>query len=310
MGRSKRRGRRRGRGGRHSGPALQRLRRKAGDRRPLPNGPLLAGALAGAVIAGVLTAASGFDSGPVGCAAGSGCDAVAASRYASLLGVPTAVWGFAWYGLIAAVALTVRQARLHGQLALALSGVGVAVSIYLTGVSILELDALCSWCVASLVAISGCLGIAVVQEWHRVRGRAIARELGAVALAGVGIVLVLHLYFAGTRAGAEAAAEARALALHLKAVDARFYGASWCPLCGDQKELFGGAAKLLPYVECSPQGPRAPQAPECRAAAIETYPTWEIAGRRHERLLSLEELATLSGFAAESEEPRQGRRGR
>lgn len=32
---------------------------------------------------------------------------------------------------------------------------------------------------------------------------------------------------------------------------AKFYGAFWCPRCQAQKRKFGGAAKYLPYVECS-----------------------------------------------------------
>ena len=30
-----------------------------------------------------------------------------------------------------------------------------------------------------------------------------------------------------------------------------FYGAFWCPHCQRTKAMFGSAAKLLPYVECS-----------------------------------------------------------
>lgn len=45
------------------------------------------------------------------------------------------------------------------------------------------------------------------------------------------------------------------LARHLKAIGAKMYGAYWCPHCHDQKELFGKeAVKELPYVECAPDG--------------------------------------------------------
>ena len=72
--------------------------------------------------------------------------------------------------------------------------------------------------------------------------------------------------------------------------------ADWCPHCQDQKALFGGAAKRLPYIECSPGGQGSGQTAACRNAGINTYPTWEIGGRRYAEVLSAIRLAELSGF--------------
>ena len=54
-----------------------------------------------------------------------------------------------------------------------------------------------------------------------------------------------------------------------------FYGAYWCPACAQQKTMFEGAVKKLPYVECSPDG-RGTQTDECTEAEIDNYPVWEF----------------------------------
>ena len=52
-----------------------------------------------------------------------------------------------------------------------------------------------------------------------------------------------------------------------------FYGAFWCPHCQKTKAMFGSAAKLLPYVECStPDGQGQTQI--CKDKGIQSYPTW------------------------------------
>lgn len=79
------------------------------------------------------------------------------------------------------------------------------------------------------------------------------------------------------------------LAQCIKDSGAKFYGAFWCPHCQAQKKLFGGAAKYLPYIECSTPGHE--QTQECKDKKIEGYPTWELAdGTR----LPLEDSAGIS----------------
>ncbi len=88
----------------------------------------------------------------------------------------------------------------------------------------------------------------------------------------------------------------RGLAEHLARNNAKLYCASWAPHCQDQKELFGHSAHRLPYVECSPAGPRTPQAVECKNAGIRSYPTWILNGRRYVGTQAMELLAAHSGF--------------
>ena len=75
------------------------------------------------------------------------------------------------------------------------------------------------------------------------------------------------------------------------------YGSFWCPHCEHQKELFGEAVELLPYVECDPDGVDS-QAELCQEKEIQGYPTWEIDGEFYVGGRSLEELAQLSDFTA------------
>lgn len=84
------------------------------------------------------------------------------------------------------------------------------------------------------------------------------------------------------------------LAKCLKEKGAKFYGAFWCGWCIRQKELFGEAAKYLPYVECSDKETNQ-ITPECEKAGITGFPTWEINEEKITGFKSLEELAKLSG---------------
>ena len=51
------------------------------------------------------------------------------------------------------------------------------------------------------------------------------------------------------------------------------FGASWCPHCAEQKQMFGRSVKNLPYFECSKNGE---QVKECDDRAITSYPTWQF----------------------------------
>jgi hypothetical protein len=90
--------------------------------------------------------------------------------------------------------------------------------------------------------------------------------------------------------------QAEGLALHLKKLDVKMYGAFWCPACGKQKEIFGDRAfQYINYIECDPRGEN-PQPQLCRNAQIRAYPTWEIGNKKYEGVQSLRELAELSGY--------------
>lgn len=95
--------------------------------------------------------------------------------------------------------------------------------------------------------------------------------------------------------------EMAALASCLKSRGVLFYGAFWCPYCQKQKALFGNAAGLLPYVECSNPDARG-QTPVCIQQGIRKYPTWVFPdGTRTVARLSPQALAEKSGCAAPKE---------
>jgi len=91
--------------------------------------------------------------------------------------------------------------------------------------------------------------------------------------------------------------EQKSLSAHLRAKGAVFYGAWWCPVCFQQKNLFGKeAGNSLPYVECDKTDDgRA----VCMAAKIRAFPTWELAGKqRLEGVQTIDELKVWSGYQA------------
>ncbi len=263
-----------------------------------PNWPLLALSLIGVALAGYLSWTSWSGGSVQGCSAGSGCDLVLSSRWATLMGVPTAFWGLLTYLALAATALLASAER-RWRLAWTLSFFGVLYSLYLTTVSVTMLGATCPYCLTSLALMAAIFAVVTFQRPEAIPGFSWQRWLRIRGPVAVGIIAFLHLNYIGLVGKPPAVEEPtlRALAVHLAESGAKMYGADWCPHCQDQKALFGAAAKRLPYIECS-MGARqgSPQTAECREARINTYPTWEIAGKRYEEVLSPLRLAELTGF--------------
>jgi len=266
----------------------------AAKARALPDRALLLPALAGVALAGYLALVAWWDATPAACAPGSGCETVQGSRFGSLLGAPIAAWGAAGYAALTWVAWRVRSPRRRGFLALALSGPGLAISVYLTGISLFVIGAACVWCLASLLLMTACFVAALRAQ--PVAFRPVPRTLATTAALSLLAVAGLHLSFrAGLAAGPEDP-RLRALARHLADSGAVFYGAAWCDHCAQQKAFFGPSAHRLPYVECSPNGRRAAPARECRESGVAAYPTWVIGGERLEGLQPPEQLARIAGF--------------
>jgi cyclophilin family peptidyl-prolyl cis-trans isomerase len=85
-----------------------------------------------------------------------------------------------------------------------------------------------------------------------------------------------------------------ALAQSLTDAGAKFYGASWCPVCTAQKELFEDGAQLLPFIEVT--NPDRTLNSVGQANNIDTFPTWVFAnGTRLEGIQSLQVLAAAAG---------------
>lgn len=267
-----------------------------------PNWPLFALALIGMALSGYLSFTAWQGKLVAFCTEGAGCDVVLNSRWSTLFGMPTSFWGFLTYALLAAVAWN-KNAADRWRWAWTISLFGLLFSLYLTSVSLFELKATCPYCLTSLGLMTAIFIVTTLQRpvnlpkfsW----GPWVAKTGGA-ALVGI---IALHLYFAGYWGEAQGPEDpwVRALAEHLSRSDVKFYGASWCPHCAEQKKLFDGSVNRIPYVECSPGGPNAPQAEVCSNKNIQSYPTWIIDGQRYTGVQPLDALAQLSHFQYQEE---------
>jgi uncharacterized membrane protein len=111
--------------------------------------------------------------GTIACGKGGGCETVQTSPWAVLLGVPVAAWGVVGYLAIFGVALAGVQplfagARWVSWTLLALTGIALAFSLYLTALEAWVIHAWCRWCVASAI-VAGLVFGAALPEVSRVR---------------------------------------------------------------------------------------------------------------------------------------------
>ena len=128
------------------------------DRRLKITGVVLAAL--GLGVAGYLTYVHYAGLTPV-CNIAHGCAKVQSSQYAELGGAPVALLGlFGYAGILAALLAPGEAARM----AAALMGlVGFGFSAYLTYRELFTIDAICQWCVASAILMTG---LAIVTTWR------------------------------------------------------------------------------------------------------------------------------------------------
>jgi uncharacterized membrane protein len=107
--------------------------------------------------------------GTLACGAGS-CETVQLSRWATLLGLPIAVWGVGYYAFVLALSVASIQDRWADSRPLALTllivtGWGVVFSSWLTYLELFVIHAICRWCVVSAV-IAVVLFALVLWDWR------------------------------------------------------------------------------------------------------------------------------------------------
>src|SRR5919109_76179 len=110
--------------------------------------------------------------GTLSCSVGS-CETVQLSRWATLLGLPVAVWGVGYYALIFALTLAAIQPRFADSRGLALAlvlltGWGLLFSAWLTYLELFVINAICQWCVVSAV-LATVLFVICWLDWREVR---------------------------------------------------------------------------------------------------------------------------------------------
>jgi uncharacterized membrane protein/glutaredoxin len=240
-----------------------------------------------------------FSGGAVqGCSAGGGCDLVLTSRWATLLGLPTAFWGLLAYTGLAAIAF-IRRADKQWSYAWTAALFGVCYSVYLSVVSLTILGSACPYCLTSLGLMIAILALVLFQRPPEMAHRSWASLFAGRGVIAAFVILLLHASYVTPQAEPAGPEDPviRALAEHLVDQGVVFYGASWCEHCQAQKRLFGASASRLPYIECSPAGQTAPQAAPCNRAGVRSYPTWVInGGAIVGRVLTLAQLAEATRF--------------
>jgi uncharacterized membrane protein len=254
-----------------------------------------------------------------------GCDRVINSPYATVFGLPLTLFGFLGYVTMVALATaplwvntetqkTLRQ-TLEARtwpLIFGLATAMVTFSAYLMVIMTVEIKAFCIFCAASAIFALAMFVISLFgHRWP---------DWGQLALTGLIVSLVtltsIMAIYAPIRAGENPAAIGSAvsgetgsaitttsgpaeiaLAQHLKDSGALLYATWWCKYCYEQKQLFGvEAAALLPYVECDPAGQN-PQPQVCQAqTGLQGFPTWNLKGELYAGVVSLQQLAELTGY--------------
>lgn len=262
-----------------------------------PDRVMLALAVLGLLITGYLAWAGGSGSASAFCTGEGGCDAIQRSGWSTLLGLPMAGWGFGLYAVVAWVSLSRKaSALLRWQRQWRLLLLGLGISVYLTAVGAVVLDAFCMGCLASLAVLAAMFGRLQLCRPVSAPGQPWKRWWAVQALPVLLVVGVLHVHQSGLLHQRPESRRAAALAQHLSDYGARFYGASWCVECRQQKRRFGHAADRLPYVECSPGGRNTPMTSTCAAAGVTVFPTWVIDGIQHNGVLEPQQLAVLTRF--------------
>ena len=256
---------------------------------------VLALAVFGLLLTGYLSWVALGSASPAFCAEGSGCDVVQQSQWSRFLGVPVALWGFAVYALLALVSWRPKSRLKRWQWQWRLALPGLAISLYLTVMGLVVLQAWCLWCLLSLATMTAIFAMVALKRPEQAPGGPWPAWWLGSGLLALGLVAAMHLSASGLLQRPENPRLA-ALAQHLSDSGAKYYGASWCANCREQSGKFGAAAKRLPYVECTPNGRNGGVAFECVSARVSGYPTWVINGRHHVEVLAPEQLAGLSGF--------------
>ena len=118
-------------------------------------------AVLGIGVAGYLVYVHYADIDPV-CNIAHGCHKVQTSEYAKLAGVPVALLGLLGYVTLLG-ALLAPQGELARMVAALVALVGFGFSMYLTYRELFTIDAICQWCVASAILMTGLAIVCTVR---------------------------------------------------------------------------------------------------------------------------------------------------
>ncbi|MEO0866882.1 MAG: vitamin K epoxide reductase family protein [Cyanobacteria bacterium J06642_11] len=246
----------------------------------------------------------------IGCMA-KGDSTLAGSAYVKLGGLSLPLLGAIAYFLMGSLAIgpvLTKNKSLEGPTWLSLFIGSTAMTIFSGYLMYVMFGVLREPCIPCLLSAGLVLGLWIMtlvgNQWE---------SLGQLLLPGIGVALAAVIATSGLYAYAqnpdtftagnpppavqtESGTSEIELAKHLTAIGAKKYGAWWCPHCHSQQTLFGKQAfPYLTYVECDEEGIE-PNPNACRAAGVQSYPTWEINGQTYAGVQSLQSLAAASGY--------------
>jgi uncharacterized membrane protein len=294
-------------------------------------------AIAGALLTAYLTVVK-LTGNTVACTAGaaaaaaSSCNSVLSSPYATVFGLPLALFGFLAYTSMATFALAPLavnsdskkelRSKLDDWTWLLLFVGATAMTIfsgYLMYVLAVKIHAVCPYCIGSALFSLSLLTLTLMgRSWE---------DIGQLLFIGfvVGMVTLIGTLGVYAQVGGSGATSAKnripiteatsppkpvvgweitttsgeaeiALARHLTKVGVKEYGAYWCPHCYEQKQLFGKEAyKEINYIECSADGKNA-QPQVCKEAGVKYFPSWKIKGELTSGVKPLDELADQTNY--------------
>jgi len=265
----------------------------------------------------------------------SGCNDVLSSPYATVFGLPLALFGFLAYTSMATFALAPlavnaqQQKELRSKLEdwtwLLLFAGATAMTIfsgYLMYLLAFKLKTVCLYCIGSALFSLSMLVLTFIGRSWEDAGQLffVGIVVGMVTLiSALGVYANVGKPIATTAGGTTpipltelskspqpeiggwelttTSGEAEiALARHLKQVGAKAFFAYWCPHCYEQKQLLGKEAlSELNAIECAADGKNG-QPQVCTDAGVKGFPSWQINGELSSGVKTLEELADLTGY--------------
>ena len=122
---------------------------------------------------------------PMVCMGGGGCDAVRASAYSHIGGLPVPLFGAFMYGFLVLLLflyplLPTAFVRLTQFIVVLISGAGFLFSVYLTGIEAFVLHSWCVWCVLSALLVTGIFLLALMDRKQPLKPLEPAQALAAV----------------------------------------------------------------------------------------------------------------------------------
>ncbi|MGH7816589.1 MAG: vitamin K epoxide reductase family protein, partial [Candidatus Binatia bacterium] len=161
-----------------------------------PNWPLFSLAVLGMALSAYLSWTAWQGKLAAFCAEGAGCDVVLNSRWSTLLGMPTSLWGFLTYALLAAIAWN-RYADNQWRWAWVISLFGLLFSLYLTSISFFELKAACPYCLTSLGIMAVIFITTTLERPENLPKFSWGPWLGKTVSVAAAVIVALHLHYTG-----------------------------------------------------------------------------------------------------------------